>query len=164
MKQIIAFFSFIIISVFALNAQTEISGTSNNDFLKQLTSAQSGQGTIQITQDPRLPQSIAERQTYTEESQIPYILISGYRVQVYSSNVPKTARSEAFSMESAVKEKMPDVTSYVSFSSPFWKVRLGDCKTYQEAMVLLNEVKENFPEHKNNFYIVKEDNIRIPIK
>ncbi|MBE6311656.1 MAG: SPOR domain-containing protein [Bacteroidales bacterium] len=153
----VAFFAFA--SMFA-----QVASVKENEFLKNLTSYSAHEGVVRIMQDARLPIAIAERKSYKEDAEVPYILISGYRVQVYSSNVPQTARSEAFSMETKVKEKMPDVPSYVSFNSPFWKVRLGDCRTYQDAMSLLAQVRKAFPEYKNNCYIVKEDNIRISIK
>ena len=50
--------------------------------------------------------------------------IDGYRVQIYSSNQQQTAKSEALELEARIKEKV-DLTVYVQYLPPFWKVRLG---------------------------------------
>ena len=50
----------------------------------------------------------------------------GYRVQVYSNNNARKAKADAFELEEKLVELFPEVKCYVTYSAPFWKVRLGD--------------------------------------
>ena len=59
--------------------------------------------------------------------------IVGYRVQIISSNNAKSAKSEASSKARQSMSRFPQYRSYVTYSSPYWKVRVGDFQTSQEA-------------------------------
>ncbi|MBR5958727.1 MAG: SPOR domain-containing protein [Salinivirgaceae bacterium] len=59
--------------------------------------------------------------------------IVGYRVQIFSSNNAKSAKSEASSKARQSMSRFPQYRSYVTYSSPYWKVRVGDFQTSQEA-------------------------------
>ncbi len=85
------------------------------------------------------------------------LTISGFRVQVFSSNRQSTAKAEAFRIKDMVKEKFPDRGVYETYSSPFWKVRVGDFRTREEARDLLTELMKAFPEIRNEMYIVPDD-------
>lgn len=84
----------------------------------------------------------------------------GYRVQVYSNNNARKAKTDAFELEEKLVELFPDVKCYVSFSAPFWKVRLGDFSNYAEAVVFSKKVKSILPELANEIIVVKENNTK----
>jgi hypothetical protein len=84
----------------------------------------------------------------------------GYRVQVYSNNNARKAKSEAFELEEKLKEIFPDVKCYVSYSAPFWKVRLGDFSNYAEAVVFSKKVKKALPKLANEIIVTKENNTK----
>jgi hypothetical protein len=88
-------------------------------------------------------------------------VIQGFRVQVFSSNTQRTARQEAFNHESNLKEAFPEMKVYVSYSSPFWKVRIGDFFTKEEARRFTEELLLKFPELKGETYTVR-DQISVP--
>ena len=134
-------------------------------FFDNLTSTSEGQGTVRVYQDPQIVSAMAEKAKQNKENANvgkDHIVMSGYRVQVYSSNTPRTSKTEAHQMETTVRNKFKNIEVYVTFASPFWKVRVGDCRTYQEATDLLNLLRKEFPKDGGEFYIVRE-NIRIPI-
>jgi hypothetical protein len=82
--------------------------------------------------------------------------ISGYRVRIFFDN-KQTARVES---ENALKkfEKMfPDILAYRTYTNPYFKVTVGDCRTKSEAMLLLGRIKKAFP----SAFVVKE-NISFP--
>ena len=81
--------------------------------------------------------------------------IDGYRVQVYSSNQQQTAKAEALELETKLKVKVSQ-TVYVQYLPPFWKVRLGDFRTYDEANEYKKIFKEQFPELMGETYIVRD--------
>ncbi len=81
--------------------------------------------------------------------------IDGYRVQVYSSNQQQTAKAEALELETRLKDKITQ-TIYVQYLPPFWKVRLGDFRSYDEANEYKKIFKEQFPELMGETYIVRD--------
>ena len=84
-----------------------------------------------------------------------WIEIEGYRVQIYSSNQQQAAKSEALELEAKIKDKV-DQTVYVLYMPPFWKVRLGDFRTYEEAKQYKKIFVDQFPSVMGDTYIVKD--------
>ena len=84
----------------------------------------------------------------------------GYRVQVYSNNNARKAKADAFELEEKLVELFPDVKCYVSYSAPFWKVRLGDFSNYAEAVIFSKKVKSTLPKLANEIIVIKENNIK----
>jgi len=81
--------------------------------------------------------------------------IDGYRVQIYSSNLQQTAKSEALELETKLKDKLPQPL-YVQYTPPFWKVRLGDFRTYDEAREYKKIFVQEYPELMGDTYIVRD--------
>jgi len=79
----------------------------------------------------------------------------GYRVQIYSSNQQQTAKAEALDLEARLKDKISQ-TVYVQYLPPFWKVRLGDFKTYDEAREYKKEFVTQYPDMMGDTYIVRD--------
>ena len=83
------------------------------------------------------------------------IEMDGFRVQIFSSNRQQTAKEEALTLE----KKMTDALStavYVTYISPFWKVRLGNFRTYEEANAFKVQLITQFPELQGDTYIVRD--------
>lgn len=83
------------------------------------------------------------------------IEIDGYRVQVYSSNQQQTAKGEALELEEKLKDELGQ-SVYVQYLPPFWKVRLGDFRTYEEAREYKKLVVAQYPELVGDTYIVRD--------
>ena len=81
--------------------------------------------------------------------------IDGYRVQVYSSNRQQTAKSEALNLEASLKDKV-NQTIYVVYLPPFWKVRIGDFRTYDEAREYKKRFIQTYPHLLGDTYIVRD--------
>ena len=81
--------------------------------------------------------------------------IDGYRVQIYSSNQQQTAKAEALELETKIKDQV-DQTVYVQYLPPFWKVRLGDFRTYDEAKEYKKLFVQQYPEMLGDTYIVRD--------
>ena len=81
--------------------------------------------------------------------------IDGYRVQIYSSNQQQVAKSEALELEAKIKDKI-NQTVYVLYMPPFWKVRLGDFRTYEEAKQYKKIFVDQFPSVMGDTYIVRD--------
>ena len=81
--------------------------------------------------------------------------VSGFRVQVYSSNEPQVAKNEALELSELLSSQL-HVGVYVNSEPPFWKVRLGDFLTREEANEYKLQVVKLFPELQGSTYIVPD--------
>lgn len=81
---------------------------------------------------------------------------SGYRVQLFEDNNPRTARNAAQGYHNRVQAEFPQIRSYVSFNSPYWRVKAGDCRTRAEAEAMMAELKQAFPNLAPYMRIVRD--------
>lgn len=126
--------------------------------LSEVTDSTSGK--VNIYQDKRIEQLVRNKTAgnpYTQR----YATAQGFRVQIFSSNEQRTSKAQAYKIEELVKAKYPELVTYVIYQSPFWKVRVGDFETNSAAQELRNFLREDFPEFKEETYVVR-DQIRIP--
>ena len=76
---------------------------------------------------------------------------SGFRIRLFfASN--RTAREESASVIRRFNEMYPHIEAYRSFSSPNFKVTVGNFRTRVEAEALLRKLKSDFPDA----FIVRE--------
>jgi hypothetical protein len=105
---------------------------------------------VQIIQDSTVAVLLEEAVNGKRE----LVEIDGYRVQIYSSNQQQTAKAEALDLETKLKDKIAQ-TVYVQYLPPFWKVRLGDLRTYEEAREYKKMFVAQYPEMQGDTYIVR---------
>ena len=84
-----------------------------------------------------------------------WVEIEGYRVQIYSSNQQQTAKGEALDLEEKLQPQV-NQTIYVQYIPPFWKVRIGDFRTYEEAKEYKKTFVQLFPDLTGDTYIVRD--------
>ncbi|MBR5676993.1 MAG: SPOR domain-containing protein [Paludibacteraceae bacterium] len=106
---------------------------------------------VQIIQDSTVAVLLEEAINGKRE----LVEMDGYRVQIYSSNQQQTAKGEALDLEAKLKDKIGQ-TVYVQYISPFWKVRLGDFRTYDEAKEYKKLFVAQYPEMMGDTYIVRD--------
>lgn len=82
--------------------------------------------------------------------------MGGYRVQIYSDNNARTAKNEARAKERKILASYPDLATYVIYDSPYWRLRVGDCRTRAEADELAAELKRAFPAYKSEITVVRD--------
>ena len=92
-----------------------------------------------------------------------FLKIPGFRVQTFSGNNPRTSRDEAYRKEHLIKEKFPEIKTYIEYRSPRWSLRVGDFRTKEEAMVLMQELKRTFPDFGREMYTVRVETVNIPV-
>ncbi|MDE6041281.1 MAG: SPOR domain-containing protein [Muribaculaceae bacterium] len=81
---------------------------------------------------------------------------TGYRVQVYDDNNPRSARSQAEHVRSEVTAHFPQYNAYVTFNSPYWRVKVGDFKNRAEAEQALAEIRAAIPRLNAYLRIVRD--------
>lgn len=80
--------------------------------------------------------------------------VKGYRIQIFSGNRGTQSRNRAFEIKDIIAGKDPTLDVYVTYTSPFWKVRIGNCATHENAQSLRAWMIEQFPEFATETYIV----------
>ncbi len=150
----------IVSASWSLQAQVALSDTSIIQYLERPETG----GQVQVTQPKELSKRVSRAQNvivkydgdrgYTQES--------GYRIQVFYSNDYRTAKDKALSREKLIQSVFPDLPTYAVFTSPFWRLRVGDFRTAEEAKTELVKLQKRFPQMAEEMRVVK-DKIRIPI-
>ncbi len=108
---------------------------------------------VQVFADSSIHRLLQDKIAGTERQ---LIQVQGYRVQVFSSNHQQLAKSQAFDIEKQLNESGLAVPVYVQYNAPFWKVRLGNFRTQDEAQLLKAEIVRAFPELQADTYIVRD--------
>lgn len=70
---------------------------------------------------------------------------TGYRVQVFDDNNPRSARRNAEAAEQRIAAQFPHLRSYMTFNSPYWRVKVGDFRSRAEAEAVMAEIRQAFP-------------------
>lgn len=83
-------------------------------------------------------------------------LVPGYRIQVFSDNSQKRAKELAQERAKIIETADSTLTAYVTFNSPFWRVRVGNFTSYEEAAIKLRQLKKTYPTY-NDMRIVKDN-------
>lgn len=97
-----------------------------------------------------LPQEAAETPRHTSSRQV------GYRVQVYSDNNARTAKSNAEYRKRTIEQRMPGMRAYLKYAPPYWRVQVGDFRTEGEAQAALQQLAAAFPTYAADMKIIKE--------
>ncbi|MDR1980395.1 MAG: SPOR domain-containing protein [Tannerellaceae bacterium] len=91
-----------------------------------------------------------------------YLKVQGYRVQVFSGNEQRVSKDEALRKEQQINESFPHLQTYVTLIAPFWKLRVGDYGSHEEAFHVLRQLADAFPSYGKEMYIVREE-VKIPL-
>jgi len=115
-----------------------------------------GQGTVRIYQDSRIASMIGKKRE-RDIARNNFSVGKGFRIQVFSGNNQNASKKEAFEREAVIRRDFSDLETYVSFKSPFWRLRIGNFQSYEEAYSTMRKIKEVFPKYGKETYIVKDD-------
>ncbi len=149
MKQFLVLF-ILFLGVVYSNAQEQRNSTKKNIF-ENLATPDSVSGAVAVvTQDKKIENIMLNPQSNSTT------VTGGYRVQVFSSNTQRTAKSQAYKIEKELREVFPEHMIYVSYSAPFWKVRIGDFSSQKDAQELRSEIIIAFPSLRSETYTVRD--------
>ncbi|MDR0757371.1 MAG: SPOR domain-containing protein [Tannerella sp.] len=130
-----------------------------------LASTGAGKGAVVIHQSAAIRQLVGmlpQDAKIEEENGKRFLLVQGYRIQVFSGNNQRRSKDEAFDKEKQINTLYPDLPTYVNYTAPFWRLRAGDFFSYEEALTMKYRLSVDFPSFKNEISIFKEE-IRIPL-
>lgn len=97
----------------------------------------SGDGPVKVSKDSRIDVLI-KKQIYINTLAIRNQ--PGFRVQVISTN----KRNDANEAKAKAMQLFPEYRSYLDFQAPYFKVRIGDFKSREEATALRDKLMDQF--------------------
>lgn len=163
MKKKLSFLVILLCSVSCLALRAQSQSAAN--IIEELESySGSLEGEIHVKSDPAITALIGKPNSQLETiGNHGYIERSGFRLQVYMGSDPSRARSEASFRQVSINEKFEDLSTYLGYDAPNWKLLAGDFITREEATVLKQQLQKEFPQFGKEIYIVV-DKIRIPLE
>ncbi|VBB46106.1 Sporulation domain-containing protein [uncultured Paludibacter sp.] len=159
MKKIFLLTGIILLSANILRSQ-DVTTMETEDIIKSIENDNAiSLSKITFHQDSRIEDLL---NTYINRIDLtmPYSGV-GYRVQVFSSNNYKTAKTDATRIERQLRNAFPHHQVYVTYASPFWKVRVGNFRTADDAQKLRSDILKIFPELRKDCYTVRENRVKI---
>lgn len=140
MRKLVLFFTCLYFFGFLLNAQNNNREIRTFNVVEDYFSRKDT-GVITIINDPRLD-TLIDR----------YILsmaelkgLRGYRIQIYFGS-GRNAREDANTTKANCIFYFPEQKVYVLYQSPFYKVRVGDFRTRNEAYIWYKKIIGKFPQ------------------
>ncbi|MDE5786408.1 MAG: SPOR domain-containing protein [Duncaniella sp.] len=81
---------------------------------------------------------------------------AGFRVQVFSDNNTRTAKNEARAKARQVSARFPHLSTYVKYTSPYWRLKVGDFRSRQEADEVAEQLRKAFPAISKEIRVVRD--------
>lgn len=82
-------------------------------------------------------------------------IVDGFRVQVYASNRQQVAKNEALMLQQRI-EPLLEMPVYALSEPPFWKVRIGNFLTREDANAYKDVLLNMFPDMVGSTYVVPD--------
>lgn len=143
-------------------AQAQQVAVSDTSIVQYLERPETG-GKVNVVQPAELARRVSRAEGVIKyDGNKGYAQSSGYRIQVFSDNDYRTAKNNALYKEGLIRQAFPEMETYVTFTSPFWRLRVGDFRSYEEASHALRSLKDEFPQMAREMRIVR-DKIHIQI-
>lgn len=112
--------------------------------------AQEKRGNLEIVKSPMID-LLQERRVYFENNPVEVrpvdkengtrSTVLGFRVQIYSGS----SRNEAYATQARFQKQYKDIATYVSYTQPNYRVKVGDFRSRSEAQAFMREVKNDYP-------------------
>lgn len=118
-------------------------------------------GKARIVQSPKLNDRLRPA-AKTETVETPAITAEapktagGFRVLIFSSNNPRNAKSEAERRSAILFEQFPEYPAYTSYDAPYWRLKVGNFRSYDEASAALSRLRTALPAYAKEMRIVRE--------
>lgn len=150
-------FSTFLISTFIYASAEEplsIVATLNNSGVISVTQPEAMNSRLVVTTPASTEESSGAESSETVTTQP--TKVAGFRVQVFSDNNARTAKNEARSKARAIADAFPQFATYVTYTSPYWRLKVGDFRTQEEAEVAAALIKKHFPAYSTEIRIVRD--------
>ena len=157
LKKPVLLFSLVLSCAVSVSAQSYSADTT---IVQSLNRSMNGARVV-LHQDSVLDMRLSRNSGALKIDKEGNIATQGYRIQLFSDN-KRNSREEAELRSDDVAGDMPEIPIYVTYLSPFWRLRVGDYRTYEEANAQMQILKKKFPKYSVEMRIVK-DEIVLPL-
>jgi len=132
---------------FTIYAQDSSSEAKTETIVDRINKLEPGKGSVQVIQDESITNHLGRKskKTAVNDAPVTYVEMPGFRIQVFAGNNQRISKSEAYTKEADVKSVFPEMSTYVVFTAPFWRLRVGDFQTFQEAQRMMTKLRAEFP-------------------
>lgn len=72
-------------------------------------------------------------------------VMPGYRIQLFMES-GNSALMAAEEIKEEFKEKHDNISAYITFGEPYYRVRIGDFRTRLEAVEFLDQIQRHYPQ------------------
>ena len=123
-----------------------VNGTADQPVAKESGKSANNSGTVHKTPEQVNRNTVAESSDPSMVDTSPKMIrngykVNGYRIQVFQGGNTRADRTKAQQVGNNVKALYPEQPVYVHFYSPRWTCRMGNFRTYEEASVILQGLK-----------------------
>lgn len=98
--------------------------------------------TLEEKQEPKIGTSVVKK--------------GGYRIQVYSDNHPRLAKSNTSRIASQISGEFPEMRAYIVYKAPYWRLKVGDFSKREDALEAMTKIKQQFPKLANEMIVVRD--------
>lgn len=152
MNKFILFFLTFIISFLSAYSQQPESGKLSVNIINKLQEYEPECGRVKIIEDKRIEELLDKHiQNNLQQQGIP-----GYRIRIFSQS-GKDARQNAMEVRAQFSNLYPDVPSYLLFTTPNFKVYVGDFRTRNDALKFYKQIVQSF-----RYAFIVNDRINYP--
>lgn len=81
---------------------------------------------------------------------------AGYRIQVYSDNNQRQAKAKAQRIAASIGKQFPHYGLYLTYTSPYWRLRVGDFTTQEAARSAMSALRAKFPSLAGDMRVVRD--------
>ncbi len=92
-----------------------------------------------------------------------YVRMRGFKIQAFAGNNQRTSKNEAYYKQQLINGSFPELETVVLFDSPFWRLRVGNFRSRDEANAVMHEMQRKLPAFGKEMYIVV-DEVKIPVQ
>lgn len=145
---IITYLIFFVVGV----AFTQETASTEKNLFNELMQPEAGKGQVKIIQDPRIAHLVSKHVEINRKAGG----IKGYRIQVFFTSGTQ-AKNQALKVRSDINTHYSEIDCYIVYEAPYFKVRVGDFRTRNEAFKVFKEISKDYP----SAFLV-EDMIELP--
>jgi hypothetical protein len=97
--------------------------------------------TVITYSDPQIEDIVELHIIYNEV----FPVIEGYRIQLIM-RAGNTALDEVNELKTEFEESHPEISTYITFREPYYRLRVGDFRTRLDAVEFMESIKRSYPQ------------------
>jgi hypothetical protein len=144
----------LLLSIFCLACC--LTAASQKNIVEELQRQKDGEGSVTVTCAPEITALIGTPAPQVSATAGQQAKVEGYRIVVYMGNNATKSRNEATSRQALIRDRFPEMNTYVRYEAPNWKVFAGDFLSQEAATATKRELQKAFPEFGKEMFVVTD--------